>query len=60
MDQTTTTQLARFRIGRLKIRLDQAIAANRMWPNTTREDLIDHLKQQIKQLERHNQLCTQS
>jgi hypothetical protein len=51
MQHNTTTPHHRLRIGRLKIRLEQAIMANRMWPNTTREDLIDHLKQQIKQLE---------
>ena len=51
---------ARERLNRLRTRLQQAQEANLNWPSTSREDLIDHLSNEIKQLERDNQLCTQS
>ena len=51
---------ARERLNRLRTRLQQAQEANLNWPSTSREDLIDHLHNEIKQLERDNQLCTQS
>ena len=51
---------ARERLNRLRTRLAQAQEANIRWPSTSREDLIDHISNEIKQLERDNQLCTQS
>ena len=48
------------RLNRLRVRLQQAQEANLNWPSTSREDLIDHISNEIKQLERDNQLCTQS
>ena len=48
------------RLNRLRNRLQIAMEANYHWTSTSRDDLIDHLQHEIKQLERHNQLCTQS
>ena len=50
---------ARDRLSRLRTRLQQAQEANLQWPSTSREDLIDHINNEIKQLETHTQLCTQ-
>ena len=48
------------RLNRLRTRLQIAMEANYHWPSTSREDLIDHLSYEIKQIEKENQLCTQS
>ena len=48
------------RLNRLRTRLQIAMEANFHWPSTSREDLIDHLHHEIKQIEKENQLCTQS
>jgi hypothetical protein len=57
---THQIQTARERLNRLRTRLQQAQEANLNWPSTSREDLIDHLSHEIKQIEKDNQLCTQS
>jgi len=57
---TRQIKQANERLSRLRLRLQQAMEANYHWPSTSREDLIDHLQHEIKTIERHNQLCTQS
>ena len=56
---TSDVYHARERLKRLRIRRQQATEANIRWPSTAREDLIDHLEQEIKQTERKAKLCSQ-
>jgi len=53
---TTNTLM---RLARLRHRLRLAQEANMHWPSSRREDLIDHINNEIKQLERQAQLCSQ-
>ena len=59
MSFTRHRKLAAERLVRLRTRLQIAMEANYHWPSTSREDLIDYLSHEIKQLEKENQLCTQ-
>lgn len=59
MRSTSNTYHARERLKRLQIRKQQAQEANIRWPSTSRQDLIDHLEQEIKQTARQAQLCSQ-
>ncbi len=58
MRHTSDVYHARERLKRLKHRRQQAAQANKQWPSTAREDLIDHLAQEIKQTEKQAKLCT--
>jgi len=55
---TSDVYHARERLNRLKRRRQQAAEANVRWPNTPRQDLVDHLDQEIKQTERKAKLCS--
>ena len=57
---TTQINHARDRLNRLRTRLTQAQEANLQWPSTRREDLIDHIHNEIKQIERQSTICTPS
>jgi hypothetical protein len=55
---TSDVYHARERLKRLQHRRQQATEANIRWPSTARQDLIDHLAQEIKQTERKAKLCS--
>jgi len=55
---TSDVYHARERLNRLKRRRQQATEANIRWPNTPRQDLVDHLDQEIKQTEKKAKLCS--
>lgn len=57
---TIDTRSTLMRLARLRHRLRLAQEANMHWPSSRREDLIDHINNEIKQIEKETQLCTQS
>jgi hypothetical protein len=59
MTTTIDTRDTLMRLARLRHRLRLAQEANLNWPSSRREDLIDHINNEIKQIENKNQLCTQ-
>ena len=56
---TRQINITRDRLNRLRTRLTQAQEANLHWPSTRREDLIDHISNEIKQIEKESTTCTQ-